>query len=72
MDYLERLSKDEKYSNIFAIDWSDMLTHEGRKLPIVKIGNSPLGAKTRGVWIDAGKNFCFSLSFLFCYDSKRH
>ena len=63
MDYLERLSKNDKYSNIFEIDWSDVLTHEGRKLPIVKIGNSPLGAKTRGVWIDAGKTSCFSLHF---------
>ena len=54
MNYLENLSNDEKYSKIFQIDWSDMRTHEGRKLPIVKIGNSPFGAQTRGVWIDAG------------------
>ena len=64
MDYLDRLSNDEKYSNIFEVDWSDILTHEGRKLPIVKIGNSPLGKQTRGVWIDAGLSLLF-LSLLF-------
>ena len=54
IDYLERLSSDKKYSNFFEIDWSDKRTHENRKLPIVKIGTSPLGDQTRSVWIDAG------------------
>jgi hypothetical protein len=27
---------------------------EGNKLLALKIGRSPLGAKTRAVWIDAG------------------
>jgi hypothetical protein len=54
MDYLERISADEKYSEFFEIDWSDIRSHEGRRLPVVKIGNSPLGANTRSVWIDAG------------------
>ena len=55
MDYLERLSKVEEYQSFFHVDWSsEKTTFEGRMLPIVKIGNSPLGKETRAIWIDAG------------------
>lgn len=66
MAYLENLERNPDYSGFFSVDWAaGERTHEGRKLPIVKIGNSKLGDETRAVWIDAGPALHFQdLNFI--------
>jgi hypothetical protein len=47
MAYLENLESDSKFSDFLTVDWSNARSHEGRKLPIVKIGYKSSGRNTR-------------------------
>ena len=51
ISYVENLAKD--YPEIVQLSYiGDSV--EGRKIPLLKIGNTPFGEKTRAVWFDAG------------------